>query len=112
MTKEQYNQLQNILEGLDCADYLEQWEDVNSYDELYDKLNDVNAFQVEIIYYATAMEYLKENDVSLRNAMEAAADLGYETKDLNSELLASVLASQNAFEDFYDLKSEIEAVFE
>ena len=40
------------------------------------------------------MEYLKENDPSLSESLEIAAELGYDFKNLNSEILASLLASR------------------
>lgn len=50
----------------------------------------------DIIYYSTAIKFLADNDPSLRDSMEIAAGVGYETEDLNSELLASLLNySQN-----------------
>ena len=83
-------------------------EDINDYDELQEKLEDDRAFDIEIIYYATAMDYLKENDTSLSESMELAHDMGYEPKNINSELLASLLASQNAREEFAEQENEIE----
>jgi hypothetical protein len=47
------------------------------------------------------MKYLMENDPSLQFATEAASDLGYETKDLNSCTLASVLAEENIREEYF-----------
>ena len=67
---------------------------------------------MEVIYYASAMEYLMENDNSLRESLEIANDLGYELKNLNSEILASLLASQNSRDEFADLESEINSFFD
>jgi hypothetical protein len=86
--------------------------EINSFDELIGELQETDAFNVEIIYYARAMEYLTQNDTSLTESLELASDYGYETKNLNSELLASILASENAREEFYDLQGEIEEFFE
>tara|TARA_R110000803_G_scaffold61111_1_gene120812 strand:+ start:681 stop:1043 length:363 start_codon:yes stop_codon:yes gene_type:complete len=85
---------------------------INSFDELIDELQETDAFNVEIIYYSRAMEYLTQNDTSLTESLELASEYGYETKNLNSELLASILASENAREEFYDLQGEIEEFFE
>jgi hypothetical protein len=41
-------------------------EDINSYDDLYEALENNNGFDVEIIYYASAMDYLRMHDSSLR----------------------------------------------
>ena len=78
--------------------------DINSYDELEEKLSDENAFDIEIIYYSNAIEYLKENDTSLFESMSIAEEFGYSPKDISSELLASLLASQNAREEFANYK--------
>lgn len=69
-------------------------------------------FNIEIIYYATAMEYLMENDCSLQESMGLAHDMGYTADNINSELLASILASQNAREEFDDLWCKVENHFE
>lgn len=45
----------------------------------------------DIIYHAVAMDFLKEHDPSLRNSLEIADEMGYQTKAINSELLASLL---------------------
>ena len=46
------------------------------------------------------MEYLKEHDNSLNESLEIASEYGYNTENLNSELLASLLASRNKQQDF------------
>lgn len=63
-------------------------------DDLYEAIIEDNGFDEEIIYFSNAMKYLSENDPSLRESLELAYDFGYETKDLNSEILASLLASE------------------
>lgn len=47
-----------------------------------------------VIYYTTAMDFLKTNDPSLRKSMELAHNFGFELKNLNSETLASILNEQ------------------
>lgn len=84
----------------------------NAYQSIYDMIEDNNGFDIEIIYYSTAIEYLKNNDNSLRESLEIANDLGYELKNLNSEILASLLASQNSRDEFADLESEINSFFD
>ena len=65
----------------------------------------------EIIYYSNAMKYLSENDNSLRESMEIADELGYEPKNINSELLATLLHQRNLEEELNGLTSEIEEIF-
>ena len=86
--------------------------EINSFDELIDEIQETEAFNIEIIYYANAMEYLTQNDTSLTESLELASEYGYETNNLNSELLASILASENAREEFYELRDKIEEFFE
>lgn len=88
------------------------YENINSFDDLKEAISDNNGFDVDIIYYANAIEYLKENDPSLRESLEIADELGYEVKNLNSELLASLLATRQAEEDFNELQSEVDDFFE
>ena len=86
-------------------------EDVNSYDEIYDLIDNQNGFDVEIIYYANAIKYLSENDPSLQESLSIASEYGYTTENLNSELLASLLASQELKNDFCNLENEIDNFF-
>lgn len=99
------------VENLDLS-YLIDAKEVNSFDDMLNQLEENNGFDVEIIYYASAIKYLSENDNSLRNSLEIAADMGFDLKNLNSETLASLLASQTAREDFQELESEITSFFD
>jgi len=104
-----FNKISENLE-FDIMDYLQtdELDDINSYDELEIELNENGAYNIEIIYYTTAMEYLTNMDTSLSESMSIADEYGYEPKNINSELLAS----QNAREEFYDLQDEIEEFLE
>lgn len=72
------------------------------------KLEDGGAFNVEIIYYSRAMEYLSENDSSLTESLTLAADMGYSPTDINSELLATLLASENTRKDWYEAENKVQ----
>tara|TARA_R110000751_G_C13697451_1_gene473002 strand:- start:679 stop:1038 length:360 start_codon:yes stop_codon:yes gene_type:complete len=108
-----FNKISENLQ-FDIMDYLQKDEliDINSYEDLEIELNEHGAYNIEIIYYYNAIEYLKEHDASLYESMKIAEDFGYSPKDINSELLASLLASENAREEFYDLQNEIEEFLE
>lgn len=93
----------NINEYLSDEDLGE----LRDYDELYEILEDAGAFDIEIIYYYKALKYLMQNDTSLTISMGIADEMGYKTKDLNSELLASLLVSQHARFEFDDYRDEI-----
>ena len=87
----------------------------NDYDELndliYDTLQDQGAFDIEIIYYYHAMNYLSENDGSLQESIGIAEEMGIDLGSINSELLASLLASQKASESFeFDFESTFETI--
>jgi hypothetical protein len=83
----------------------------NPFNSIYEAIDENNGFDIEIIYYSNAMEYLTRNDNSLRESIEIAIDYGYELKNINSELLASLLASQNSREQFNNYENEINEFF-
>lgn len=84
--------------------------DFETFEDIREILEDNNALEVEIIYYSNAIKYLMENDNSLKESLELASDMGFETSSLNSEILASLLATENLRNDFYDLKGEINEI--
>jgi len=96
----------------DFIDFSEMEIDELSYDNLYDLLSDKGFFDIEIIYYSVAMAYLSENDNSLHGCMEIASELGFSVSDLNSEILASLLAGENFRNDFSDYQSDINDLFQ
>ena len=108
--EEIYNVLQHNCdidlknEGVDLLDY--------DIDSLNDYINENNLLDVYIIYYHRAMKYLMENDASLSESMELAQELGYEPKNINSELLASLHANKSNHEEFNTIQEELEELFE
>jgi intracellular sulfur oxidation DsrE/DsrF family protein len=102
---------QNFSSTIDFTYFLSN-EDFETFEDIQSILDDNNALDVEIIYYSNAIEFLKENDNSLRNSLEIASDYGFELKRLNSETLASLLASQMLREEFSEIQSEIESLIE
>ena len=87
-------------------------EEVNSFDDVYEAIDNDGGFNVEVIYYTTAMEYLMERDPSLRESLEIAHEYGYTADNINSELLASLLASKECREEFMSYEDEIIEFFE
>jgi len=79
-------------------------DDLIEYDphEIFNDLLDSGFFNVEIIYYYKAMEYLKENDCSLSESIEIASEMGFSLENLNSEALASIHASRQREEIFHE----------
>jgi uncharacterized protein (DUF1786 family) len=86
-------------------------DEVNSFDDVYEAIDNDRGFEVEIIYYRDAMEYLMERDTSLRESLEIAHEFGYTPDNINSELLASLLASKECREEFMSYEDEITEFF-
>jgi hypothetical protein len=101
------------IDNLDVIDYvdIEEIDLSNAYKSIYEQIDYHGGFNVEIIYYSNAIEYLKEHDNSLRESLNLAAELCLEVQNLSSEVLASLLASQNARNDFYKKEEEITNFF-
>ena len=84
----------------------------NAFDSICDMIEANNGFDIDVIYYSNAIDYLSKNDPSLKKSLNIAAELCYEVQNLNSEILASLLASKLVREEFYELESEINDFFE
>jgi len=119
MNEETKTKIENFLKEVSPENvYILDYVDVenidleNPFDSIEEIISDNNGFDVEIIYYSNAIEYLHKNDPSLRESLELASEYGYGVDKLNSEILASLLASQNAREEFSDLRDEIESFFD
>jgi len=82
--------------------------DFDTVEDITEILEDNNALDQEVIYYSNAMEYLKENDSSLRESLALAHELGYTADKINSELLASLLKTQNCRNEWNEFTSELE----
>lgn len=79
----------------------------NNLEEVNELLNDyIN--EHEIIYYSVAMEFLRDNDTSLRESLEIAEEYGYSPSKLSSEILATLLFQKYAYEEGEKLIQEIE----
>ena len=105
--------LRSLKTEVEILDYIN-IEDIDfqdAYNSIYEMVEDNGGFNIEIIYYHNAINYLKENDNSLRESIDIAVEYGYELKNINSELLASLLASENARNEFFELENEINTFF-
>jgi hypothetical protein len=121
MNTKQTNKIEQFLTALDNIDNLDlpyflsepiASGDLTSFDDVLNYLDDQGAFNVEIIYYSNAIKYLQEHDPSLRISLEMAEDLGFSIGDLSSEMLASLLASQNVRDEFYELEDQFDEFFD
>lgn len=99
------------LRHIDVMDYIDA-NNVTSFQDVYNQINEQGGFNVEIIYYSRAMQYLMDNDTSLYNSMQLAEEYGYSLDDINSEVLASLLASQHTMEELYSYEHEINEFLE
>ena len=90
--------------GEDAIEYMGSPEELGDYDthQIYEELQDNGFFNVEIIYYYKAIEYLKENDFSLCESLEIANEYGYTIENINSELLARLHASNQRINKFWE----------
>lgn len=86
--------------------------EAESFDELRDNIDNGGGFDIDIIYYSNAMEYLSKNDPSLSESLNLAAEMGFTPENINSELLASLLATQEARNDFENLENDFNNYFE
>lgn len=89
----------DYLEG-NCGGSVEEWCDTLDNYDFYEY------HQCKVIYYANAIKFLAENDPSLQLSIKLASDMGYGTGSLNSELLASLLKTDLAYETFTNFCSE------
>tara|TARA_R110002020_G_scaffold334555_2_gene549803 strand:- start:11545 stop:11919 length:375 start_codon:yes stop_codon:yes gene_type:complete len=93
---------------LDLAYYYNDGDTFNQYKEaIYQSI-----CENQIIYYSRAIEYLKNNDPSLRESLSIALELCYNTENLNSEVLATLLYQQDLHNEFSGYWSEIETYFQ
>jgi len=102
----------NPLDYISANEILDNIEGNYNYQDFFDDLDNSEAFNGEIIYYGNAIEYLLKHDPSLRDSLDIAYQLGFQIKELNSEILASVLATEINREDFAEHEHEIEDLFE
>lgn len=104
--------LKNLhIENFCVTDYvsLDDLNESTTFDDITSLIDDNNGFDVEIVYYSNAIKYLMENDPSLHESLELATEYGYKAKDLSSEILASLLASQECRDDWSNYENEIES---
>lgn len=77
-------------------------------DELNEAVWDSGVLQEEFYYHYDAIKYLMDNDPSLREAFDIAGEYGFDTKNLNSCVLAGLLASRQNEEDWHELSRELD----
>ena len=115
MTEKEESVIDKIQDIIDDTEWLSDVSfdmdesDIRSADDVINYLEDgIN--EIEVIYSANAMKILSENDQSLQISMGYANDLGFSCKDINSELLATILCQESAREELSDVRDDIEEV--
>lgn len=84
----------------DIIEYYMSYEDIDkmTYEEFEE--NVIYRIRLEdIVFYKSAMEYLTENDDSLRESLERAVCSGFELKDIDSKKLATILYQENILDE-------------
>jgi hypothetical protein len=110
MTVKQSTAISEKLSTIDIEIVADEIKELETVDEVEEYLQENGYFDVEIIYYTKAMDYLHEHDNSLQISLGLAHDMGYTLDKVNSELLASLLASENLREEFGEIRDEIEEI--
>lgn len=118
MRTEKKNRIENFLSNLDTPITVLDFVDIEhintpfAFDDIFEQIAINGGFDIEIIYYSDAMNYLSDNDPSLRESLKLASEMGLSLDSLDSETLASLLASQTERDDFCNLADEINDFFE
>lgn len=95
------------------ANYMddEQLKTIENTGDLETYLQDINEgnqiTDTQVIYYHNAIAYLAEHDASLNESIEIAEEMGYSLKQINSELLASLLQSRDNADDYQEFIKEV-----
>lgn len=114
MKKKIENFLANLKTEIDLLSLvdIDNIDHANAFDSICDMIEDNNGFDIDVIYYTNAIDYLREYDPSLRKSLAIAYDRGFTADNLNSEVLASLLKAENVRKDFYSLEDDINDFFE
>ena len=59
--------------------------------------------EYEVIYYASAMELLSENDPSLSASLGYASEMGFEVENLSSEILATLFMQGSMMDELSEI---------
>jgi hypothetical protein len=100
-----------LLRDIDL-NYMLEGQSIDNADDIETLIDDNGGFEVDVTYYSNAMKFLSENDASLKDSLTLAHDLGYNMQHINSETLASLLASQMIRDEFEGIKSELNDLIE
>jgi len=100
--KEYYFDLKNFINDKDLIN-------IKTLKELEEYLNELNynenicSNEAEVIYYTDAMEILTEHDNTLMESLNKAYELGFELKNINSCLLATLIKEEEVLIKYEEL---------
>lgn len=81
--------------------------DIEDIEDLNEKFTEYIQ-EHELLYCSDCIDFLKENDTSLRESLEIAEEYGYTPKNLSSEILATLLIQKYMFDELHELIQDIE----
>jgi len=87
--------LRDVLE--EAGDFFEELENIIS--------SFIN--EEEVIYFKNGIQILQDLDPSLQNSISTAVDMGFNARDLNSELLATLAIQDKLREELFPLIDEL-----
>ncbi len=99
------------FQALDCTYDKDDVTEVD-LDTLREEVEQYICESVDIIYYTKAIEFLAENDPSLRDSMDIAAEFCTPLDKINSEFLASILLQSMVRDEFSEFMDALEALDE
>ena len=106
-----YNKLHAITEEkMFPIDLASLYDNEDTFNDFCDKVCEAISYE-DVIYYSEAIKYLSREDASLSDSLDIASEYGYETKDLNSELLATLLYQQRLNEQWCEISEQVEELF-
>jgi hypothetical protein len=105
----------DFITDQDIFDFIQANQEIEDLEDLKNELKEYfeDFVNEEVTYYYSAIEYLKENDPSLKNSFNLALEQGYTLDNIDSEVLASLLKTQKnqkEFEEFLE-SDAVEEIF-
>jgi len=104
-----FKETRYINEWFDYEDYIDISIDRKSI-RIFDKNIEELLFNDLIIYYNEAIEFLKKEDPSFKEALGYAMELGYNLDEIDSEKLANLVLEARIRDEWNEIKDEIERI--
>jgi hypothetical protein len=110
-------EIKEFLEGLDTPVdvlmYVSIWriDQKHPFESIYDMIIESGGFDIDVAHYEDAVKYLGEHDPSWNKSVSLAVACGYTEEDIDAELLARLLLSENTRRAFCSLRPKINNFF-